>query len=59
MPSNHDASRIVDTNGIAPTVKENHGTVTAVLIDDTYKNREQGYMMNILRQSEQKDKDLR
>ena len=40
MPSNHDASRIVDTNGIAPTVKENHGTVTAVLVDDTYKNRE-------------------
>ena len=39
MPSNHDASRIVDTNGIAPTVKENHGTVTAVLVDDTYKNR--------------------
>lgn len=29
-PSGHDASRIVDTNGIAPTVKENHGTVTAV-----------------------------
>jgi DNA (cytosine-5)-methyltransferase 1 len=28
-PSNHDASRIVDNNGIAPTVKENHGTVTA------------------------------
>ena len=40
MPSNHDASRIVDTNGIAPTVKEKHGTVTAVLVDDTYKNRE-------------------
>ena len=40
MPSNHDASRIVDTNGIAPTVKENQGTVTAVLVDDTYKNRE-------------------
>lgn len=31
MPSGHDASRIVDENGIAPTVKENHGTVTAVL----------------------------
>ncbi|MBQ4030281.1 MAG: DNA (cytosine-5-)-methyltransferase [Bacilli bacterium] len=30
MPSNHDASRIVDINGIAPTVKENHGTVTAI-----------------------------
>lgn len=28
-PSNHDASRIVHCNGIAPTVKENHGTVTA------------------------------
>lgn len=33
MPSNHNASRIVDSNGIAPTVKENHGTVTAVTID--------------------------
>lgn len=29
MPSNHDASRIVDSNELAPTVKENHGTVTA------------------------------
>ena len=42
-PSGHDASRIVDENGVAPTVKENYGTVTAVarevseieLIDDT------------------------
>ncbi len=31
MPSNHDASRIVDSNGLAPTVKENHGTVTAII----------------------------
>lgn len=30
MPSNNDASRVVDINGIAPTVKENHGTVTAI-----------------------------
>ena len=30
-PSGHDASRIVDGNGIAPTVKENHGTVTATM----------------------------
>ena len=30
MPSNHDASRVVDINGVAPTVKENHGTVTAI-----------------------------
>ena len=32
MNSNHDASRIVDIGGVAPCVKENHGTVTAVLI---------------------------
>lgn len=31
MPSGHDASRIVDENGLAPTVKENHGTVTATM----------------------------
>ena len=30
MPSNHDASRVVDIDDIAPTVKENHGTVTAI-----------------------------
>lgn len=27
-PSGHDASRIVSVDGVAPTVKENHGTVT-------------------------------
>ena len=32
MPSGHDASRVVDENGLAPTVKENHGTVTAVAL---------------------------
>lgn len=31
MPSGHEASRVVDTNGVAPTVKENHGTVTAIV----------------------------
>ena len=36
-PSNHDASRIVDSNGLAPTVKENHGTVTAI-IEENNKN---------------------
>ena len=30
-PSGHNASRIVDNNGIAPTVMENHGTVTATV----------------------------
>lgn len=29
--SGHDASRIVSPDGLAPTVKENHGTVTAVV----------------------------
>ncbi len=29
-PSGHNASRIVDKEGIAPTVMENHGTITAV-----------------------------
>ena len=31
MPSGHEASRVVDADGIAPTVKENHGTVTAIV----------------------------
>ena len=30
-PSGHEASRIVHPGGISPTVKENHGTVTAVV----------------------------
>lgn len=30
-PSGHNASSIIDTNGIAPTVMENHGTVTAIV----------------------------
>lgn len=33
-PGNHNASRIVDTNGIAPTVMGNHGTVTATVVKD-------------------------
>lgn len=32
MPSNHEASRIIDPKGIAPTIKENHGTVNAVVV---------------------------
>lgn len=32
-PSNHNASRIVDNNFSAPTVMENHGTITATQID--------------------------
>lgn len=41
MNSNHDASRIVDGGGIAPCVKENHGTVTAIVevVDGVGKNK--------------------
>ena len=38
MKSNYDSSRIVDINGICPTVKENHNTVTAI-IDNTHQVR--------------------
>lgn len=40
MPSGHDASRIVDSNRLAPTVKENHGTVTATLINQNAKHQQ-------------------
>lgn len=36
-PSGHDASRIVHPDGIAPTVKENHGTVTATIVNGDIK----------------------
>lgn len=37
-PSGHNASRVVDSDGIAPTVTENHGTVTATNVySDTEK----------------------
>ena len=39
-PSNHDATRIVDPNGIAPTVKENHGSVTAVVEPQNHTTEE-------------------
>lgn len=34
MPSNHEASRIIDSNYSAPTIKENHGTINAILEND-------------------------
>lgn len=46
MPSNHDASRIVDEEGLAPTVKENHGTVTAVAIRGRGENNKQQIEMS-------------
>ena len=37
MASNHDASRVINPNNIAPTVKENHGTVTVVVTPSDIK----------------------
>lgn len=37
MPSGHDASRVVNSNGLAPTVKENHGTVTATNVESVVR----------------------
>jgi hypothetical protein len=40
-PGGHNAARVVNADGLAPAVMENHGTVTAVkIVDDTYPNRE-------------------
>ena len=36
-PSGHNAASIVDTQGIAPTVMENHGTITSIIEEDTPK----------------------
>ena len=35
-PSKHNASRVVDSEGLALTIMENHGTVTAILDKDNY-----------------------
>lgn len=34
MPSEHNASSVIHTGGVAPTVMENHGTVTAILVEE-------------------------
>lgn len=46
MPSGHDASRIVHPGGIAPTVKENHGTVTATLEPKWISEKGVNYICN-------------
>lgn len=32
-PSGHSCGRIITTNGISPTVMENHGAVQAILVE--------------------------
>ena len=36
-PSGHNARSIVDVGGVAPTVMENHGTITAVMVNGKRK----------------------
>ena len=54
--SNHNASRIVDKNYSAPTVMENHGTITAIQSNNLrirkLTPRECGRLMNV------KDEDI-
>jgi modification methylase rho11sI len=33
-PSGHSVASVVDSNGVAPTVMENHGTVTSILLKE-------------------------
>ena len=55
-PSNHNASRIVDKEYVAPTVMENHGTITATQLSDLrirkLTPRECGRLMGV------KDEDI-
>ena len=41
-PSGHNAARVIDPEGIAPTVMENHGTVTAIPIKN---NTKKGFLL--------------
>ena len=47
MPSGHNAGRVISTDGVTPTVMENHGTVTAILEEDKLpinNNTSTGYL---------------
>lgn len=39
-PSGHNASQVVDPEGVAPTVMENHGTITAIPVKESYSDLE-------------------
>ena len=58
IPSNHDASRVVDIDGIPPTVKENHGTVTAIVIDKSIKKSVADNFKLQLNEIQRTDKDI-
>lgn len=47
MKSNHDASRVVSGEGVAPCVKGNHMTVTAVLVvEDDEEEKNNNFLCN-------------
>lgn len=46
-PSGHNASRIIHPEGIAPTVMENHGTVTATVVVAAKRGRGDGWKQQI------------
>lgn len=48
-PSGHSSGRILNANGIAPTVMENHGSITAIVENNLDKNKKEqlcDYMIN-------------
>lgn len=48
-PSGHSSGRILNANGIAPTVMENHGSITAIVENYSDKNKKEqlcDYMIN-------------
>ena len=48
-PSGHSSGRILNANGIAPTVMENHGSITAIVENISDKNKKEqlcDYMIN-------------
>ena len=43
QPSCHEASRVLDPSGIAPTIKENHGTINAIKLTELTHNVPQAF----------------
>ena len=37
--SEHEATRVVAVGGVSPTIKHNHGSVVAVLVNETSKDK--------------------
>lgn len=38
FPSEHESGRVVSKEGIAPTVMENHGSITKVIVKEYQQN---------------------